>query len=348
MPRRPDFEPYQQGERWILNIPPTMSADGRRHRKSFLTATAAQKHASKIRAAHGSGLRGAMIPATVALQAAEAMRILEGSGITLVDAARAAVERSKVTGPVETFAARLDRVVLANEARWSGVYLRDMENLGRHLPKWFLRTNCRLIDRPMIERAITEGKDLKRSSIDHRARYVMAVLGHRERHHKAATPDLMTTAQIDALMAACQNVEEKRCVAVLLWAGIRPSAVGGEITRLDWSAFDQKKIYVSAETSKVGDRYVPITPRLARAIKGHPKTGPVAPPNWKTHWPRIRRAAGVSHLADCTRHAFASHALAAWGEDAAKAAMGHTEASRTIFRHYARAVTKEQGEAYFR
>jgi integrase len=53
-------------------------------------------------------------------------------------------------------------------------------------------------------------------------------------------------------------------------------------------------------------------------------------------------------LSDCTRHAFASHALAAWGEDAAKAAMGHTEGSRTIFRHYARAVTKEQGEAFFR
>jgi hypothetical protein len=164
MPRRPDFEPYQQGERWILNIPPAMSADGRRHRKSFLTEPAAQKHASKIRAAHGSGLRGTLIPATVALQAAEAMRVLDGTGISLVDAARMAVERNKVTGPVETFAARLDRVVLANEARWSGVYLRDMENLARRLPKWFLRTNCRLIDGPMIERAITEGKAFMRST----------------------------------------------------------------------------------------------------------------------------------------------------------------------------------------
>jgi integrase len=348
MPRRPDFEPYQQGERWILNIPPAMSADGRRHRKSFLTVTAAQKHASKIRAAHGSGLRGAMIPTTLALQAAEAARILDGTGISLVDAARAAADRAKVTGPVETFKARLDRALLANEARWSDVYSDDVAALGRHLPRWFMQTNCRMIDAVMIEKAITEGKSLKRSSIDHRARYIRAVLGHRERHHKAETPDLMTTGQVEALLCACATVDEKRCVAVLLFAGIRPDAQRGEISRLDWEAFKDGRIYVSRDVSKVGDRYVPITPRLARSIKGHPKTGPVTPTNWKKAWARLRKAAGVSHLSDCTRHAFASHALAAWGEDAAKAAMGHTEGSRTIFRHYARAVTKEQGEAYFR
>ena len=67
MPRRPDFEPYQQGERWIVNVPPAMSADGRRHRKSFTSEDAANRFAGKLRASHGSGVRGAMIPATASV-----------------------------------------------------------------------------------------------------------------------------------------------------------------------------------------------------------------------------------------------------------------------------------------
>jgi hypothetical protein len=58
---------------------------------------------------------------------------------------------------------------------------------------------------------------------------------------------------------------------------------------------------------------VPITPRLAREIAGHEPDGPVAPANWKRRWGRIRRDSGATGQ-DVTRHTFASHFLAAFGE----------------------------------
>ena len=93
---------------------------------------------------------------------------------------------------------------------------------------------------------------------------------------------------------------------------------------------------------------IPIRPVLRRALKGHPQAGPVAPAGWRKAWQRIRKAAGIGHLQDALRHTFASHYLAAYGEDAAKAALGHAAGSRTLFAHYARAVTAAQGKAFFR
>jgi integrase len=83
-------------------------------------------------------------------------------------------------------------------------------------------------------------------------------------------------------------------------------------------------------------------------LKGHPASGPVAPAGWRRSWQRIRKEAGIGHMQDVLRHTFASHYLAAYGEDAAKQALGHAAGSTTLFRHYRRAVTELQGKAFFR
>jgi integrase len=73
----------------------------------------------------------------------------------------------------------------------------------------------------------------------------------------------------------------------------------------------------------------------------------VLPANWRRSWQRIRKAAGIAGEQDILRHSFASHYLAATDEAKAKAAMGHTAGSSTLFRHYRRAVTQADGKAYF-
>ncbi|HEX7262397.1 MAG TPA: hypothetical protein VF258_11385, partial [Luteolibacter sp.] len=234
----------------------------------------------------------------------------------------------------------------AGEAHWSERYKTDVDAIPRWVSAWFMTAKCGMIDRAEMERALTTDRKLARSTLDARCRYLSAIVNFRERHRKSSEVAILSNDEIEALLAACESIEETRTVALLLFAGIRPSAEDGEISRLDWAAVGKREIYLSREVSKVSDRHVPIKPRLARLIKGHPKAGSVIPPNWQRIWPRLRKAAGIT-AQDVTRHTFASHYLAAFGEDAAKQAMGHTAGSSTLFRHYRRAVTQSDGKKYF-
>jgi len=174
------------------------------------------------------------------------------------------------------------------------------------------------------------------------------VLAGRGNKRRMARISIMTDDQVAAMLTACTDGAETRAVALLLFAGIRPDAEDGEISRLDWSAVGDAEIYIGAEVSKTGtDRHIPITPRLRKLIESHPAEGPVIPAGWKVRWQRIRKSADVGKMQDVTRHTFASHFLAAFGDHAAKQAMGHTAGSETIFRHYRRAVTEAAGRAYF-
>jgi integrase len=325
-----------------------MTGTGKRVRKIFSDEKVALKFAAKKRAEHGAGIRGASIPLLLATQAAEAERILEGTGVSIVEAARMASARVKSSGGSEPFKSRYDRAVIANEEHWSERYADDMGRIHRWVPAWFMDSPCGTIDRDLITRALTDGKKLFASTIDARTRMILAVVNFRERHRKTTEITILTLDQLNGLFTACENEEEKRAVAMLVYAGIRPDSEQGEIRRLDWEAVGKSEIYVSREVSKVGDRHVPILPALKRWIKGHPKDGPVAPGDWKRRWARIRKSAGISDLQDVCRHTFASHYLAAYGEDAAKQAMGHTAGSDTLFRHYRRAVTKADGVKFFK
>jgi len=324
-----------------------MTAAGKRVRKIFLTPQAAEKFAGKLRAAHNTGQRAGMISATLAAQAAEAERILAGTGVSIVEAARMAAAKAGTEVDRETFGDRYDRAMLAREMTWRRRYTVDMERLPRWLPAWFLALPCGTIDRSVIERGVTDGRELARSTLDTRCRYVSAILGFRDRHTKTSSLTILTDDERKGLIAACEGAGERWAVSVLLYAGVRPDAEHGEIARLDWEDFGKHHVTIQPEASKTGsDRLIPITAALRRAIKGHPKSGVVAPAGWKRRWARIRKAAGVT-AQDVTRHTFASHFLAAFGEDATKNALGHTAGSSTLFRHYRRAVTEAAGKAYF-
>jgi integrase len=181
-------------------------------------------------------------------------------------------------------------------------------------------------------------------------RHIKSLCSGKGRKKKGRSLTLLSVAQCAAMLRACQSKDEIRAVALLLFAGIRPDAQDGEFSKLDWSSIKDGKIFISEEVSKTGtDRIIPIRPRLARLIKGHPKDGPVLPVGWAKRIQAIRKAAGMNDpkYQDATRHAFASHHLVAYGETSTQAAMGHTEGSRTLFKHYRSAVTEEAGKKYF-
>lgn len=347
MPRRPSFSPKLTRYGWQVEIPPAMSSTGERRRLFFPTRTEADKCAASARREYHAGLRGQVIPAATAADALAALELLDPHGISLLQAAKTAVSGLGVGSP-ETFRERYARAMADGEGRWSDIYAKDMGKLPDWLGEEIMDRRCADITREDFEMALGV-KAKARSTLDHRMRYVMSVQNFKPKHRKKTTDDLMTSDQVDLMLDAARTQAEKWAVAILLFAGIRPDAEYGEITRLDWSAFGESEVYIEAEIAKTGtDRHIPITPRLARLIEGHPKSGAVLPSGWRKAYQRIRKAAGLGMLQDPTRHVFASHFLAAFSEDATKQALGHSEGSRTLFKHYRKAVTKADGEAYFR
>ncbi len=288
-----------------------------------------------------------MITADLAIEAMKATNVLAGTGIGLLEAAKIVAKQIKSTGAMETFRDRYARAVANGEARWSHRYQIDVAKIPRWLPKKFMDQPCGTIDRATIEEALVEDRPLARSTIDARTTRVLAVLNYRERHRRSGEIQILTLAEVEAVLGHCRTPEERRVVALLAFAGIRPDAESGEIARLDWEAVGAKEIYIAPAVSKTGsDRHIPLTPRLRELIDGHPASGRVRPAQWKRSWTRIRKASGLEGQ-DVLRHSFASHYLAATDEAKAKAAMGHTANSQTLFRHYRRAVTQADGLAYF-
>jgi integrase len=251
-------------------------------------------------------------------------------------------------GDTQTFSQRYQLAVADGSTRWSHRYQIDVAKIPRWVSESFMGKPCGTIDRAVIEEVLVEDRPLKRSTLEARTRMILAVLNYRERHRKSSEIKILTLAEVEKVLSHCQTPEERRVVALLAFAGIRPDAESGEIARLDWEAVGAKEIYIAPATSKTGsDRHIPLTPRLRAEIDGHPVSGSVLPAGWRRAWQRIRKAAGIAGEQDILRHSFASHYLAATDEARAKAAMGHTAGSSTLFRHYRRAVTQADGLAYF-
>jgi integrase len=348
MPKIPDFNVVETPRGWMVSVPPMLSSTGKRKRKYWKTKTEAKTFAGKVRETYKGGVRGGMIDAALAMDARRAAEVLEGTGISLMEAARIAKAKLGNAADRETFKVRYDRALAGGEEHWSDRYKLDMDRIPRWVPESFMKKPCGGIDRETIIEALQKAGPKKASTLHKRAALIMAALGFQPRHRKTTEVSILTKDQKKALLAACEGAEERRLIALLLYAGIRPDASNGEIRRLKWEDVGAVSIYVPADTSKTNsDRLIPMSPVLKKELEGRPKKGLVAPAGWKKTWQRIRKDAGISHMQDVTRHTFASHFLMWKGEDACKAAMGHTANSSTLFRHYRRAVTKAAAVRYF-
>lgn len=347
MPKRPKFEPTKTPDGWAVNIPSSISATNGRERKFFADKKEAEKFAATIRARYHAGERSGVISKVAAMDASEAMRILKPHGLTLTEAAKDVARRMEASGSKETFKNRYDWVLPMGEAYWSDRYIRDMESLPRWVPESFMDLRCAAITPDVIRKALMEGGAIALSTIENRSRYIAAVLNYKPRHRKQTEIAIMSQKQVNAMFDACLDDTERWAVALMIYAGIRPSVSDGEMSRLDWQDISDEQIYISKDVSKTNsERFIPILPALAARIEHHPESGTVIPSNWKRRYAILRKAAKLTGQ-DEPRHTFASNFLAATSEDQTKSAMGHSAGSRTLFKHYRRAITEDQGKAFF-
>ncbi len=370
MSRRPSLKVTSTPKGHLVHVPATLSTIGVLERRYFKDPKDAEAFAAKLRTKYHSGLRGGVVSANTGHQAGEAEKLLKGTGVSLLEAARAFSDSwhrltplgATIAEAVKAYAEQLEAksdprtfkeaaadFIKEKEHVWSGKYLRGIQATYKGLSADFLDRKVAAITDADIDKAVRESCSTK-TAIDTRTRHVKSLISGRGKDEKGKPPTLLTVAQCAAMLRACKNRDEVRAVALLLFAGIRPDASDGEISKLEWTAVREGKVFVPSAVSKTGDpRIIPIKPRLARLLKGHPKEGKVCPPNWQRRIQLIRKAAGLgSEHQDATRHTFGSHYLVAFGEDATKEAMGHAENSRTLFRHYRVAVPAEEGERYFR
>lgn len=372
MSRRPSLEVKETPKGSLVHIPGSLSQSGKLERRYFKDSKDAEAFAAKLRTQYHKGVRSGVVDAATAHNATTAEKALKDAGlnITVIEAVRAYIDARTILDPigatitevskawVAKFKARGDHrtfkeaaadFIKEKEMGWSDRYRRNIEQTMKALPEWFVSLKLPEIDEAMMLKATKESVTTQ-TAIETRMRHIKSLCSGKGRKKAKRSLVLLTVGQCAAMLRACQTAEERRVVALLLFAGIRPDKEHGEISKLEWTAVKDGKIHISAEVSKTDtDRIIPIRPRLARLIKGHPKEGKVLPVGWQKRYPAIRKAAGMSDpkFQDATRHAFASHHLVGYGEASTQAAMGHTEGSRTLFKHYRSAVAEEAGKKYF-
>lgn len=361
-------------DKWIMNIPASVSETGKRQQLTFPTQQRAQKEQRRrLDQLRSYGRTNATISASLAEQAAEAHAILTPYNVTIVEAARhfvAQQERIRATKTVLGCLAWL----LWKKRQKSRKYQIEIKSAARRLPPSFLALPATEVTPPDIENAIATAAP----KAPYLARQIRKNLrtafnlarkkGWLPRDHANPVKDvepaqlppldvpIVTIDQAQRLFDACSDQRGNEllpqdlqvdcsdavpAVALMLFAGIRPS---GELGRLQWDDInlDGKNIRIPAGKSKTRTvRNVPISDNLALWLEPHRgSTGPVVPPNWHRKNKALRRIAGITGQ-DTLRHSFGSYHYSAYADSSSlQSAMGHKWFT-TFQTHYSNAVPKE-------
>lgn len=164
------------------------------------------------------------------------------------------------------------------------------------------------------------------------------------------TPEILTAQAVRALLCAARDHSMGRMLpyfAIGCFCGLRP----WELRRTSWADIDlpKKQIYVTPEAAKTGqDRFVTMPDTLVawlQLVSAGSRSGSLH--YSRSEFNAIRKQAGVSWQGDIMRHSAASH-LYAQTQNAAlvTAQMGH--GLNVFLKYYRRAVTQQDGEAYFK
>jgi integrase len=179
---------------------------------------------------------------------------------------------------------------------------------------------------------------------------ILKIPHHRIRK-KRGIAETLTVEQAAALMSEMEDFENGRWVpyfALCLFAGIRPSIPGGEITRLkpEDIRLDEEEISITAQCSKVREaRKIHIHPNLAAWLRAYPPEKiPIIPKNGHKLRYRLTKTIELGH--DVLRKTYISLFVAKYrsiGEAAIQA--GNSES--IIRKHYLNLKSSDEAERFF-
>ena len=375
MPRKPSFQIRQTLSGWMVNVPATLSAAGKRERHFHKTRDLAKKHAAGLREKYGQHGSGAsIIKPSQAEDAVRALAILKPWGLSLTQASQrvaAALERESESRTIEvacdqwidsmeglrarsvkSYRVTLNRMISALQGRLLATLTAEelqasIAGSGTAAATYALhRRNARAFwnwsaKKGWCDKSVFEHVDAPRKSEDKEISFLSP---------EEAT-GLLRTAEVSYPQAV-------PLYALALFAGIRAEELG----RLEAHHVTMEGIELPAQVTKKGRRrHIAPCP----ALKAWLAKFPFAPcSNWRQVDCAVRRLAGwdvSAHLLDdppeptrgrwpqnALRHSHASYAIAAGVPlDSLLFEFGHVGGIEILRKHYLGRATRKQAEVFF-
>ena len=369
MARRAALEPKETTKPhapWVVDLPPSLSANGRRERRYFSSRKEGVEFCRQQRIRlENYGTASTMLPAGKVEEAAAAFDRLRGTGATLTEAVEHFLAWQKRRAKSVTFGILFEKFVVAKEKRRPTykAQLRQTRN------RFSVINDTMAVDvtPEEIDEIANTAAPARRNGF---LRVIRAVFnfGIRkgwcsenpvvrldfsklERHTQ-----VLTNEQVVSLLKTCRETDLPVLPYLLLtiFAGIRPN----EAKQITWDEdinFDENFVRIRGEHSKTGVRRIVEMDRLLvrwlayyRASGGN-TVGCVAPSNLRKRLRVIRSLAGIAEWpADAPRRTFASCHLVFYSDvDTLCRLLGH-KSPAMLWDHYYKTVTKKQAAAFWK
>jgi integrase len=360
--KTPRFKPVKTPKGWRVNVPATLSTDGKRSRRFFASKELADSFVSDLRtqlAQYGTGGARILAPAAadIALRAF-AMLGNDAGPETLLDAVREYLDRHNNRLQSVTFEKAFKRFAAAQPR--SASYAQSLRQFRERLTALHGRMLCDITAKD-IEGAM---RDFPPSVFNFGLRILGGLFNYgRKRDLCAENPiekldrqklrprevEIYTPAEVAALLSAADR-DLIPWLCVCMFAGLRAS----EGRKMTWGDFDfiENFIRVRAVVSKTHrPRAIPMENNLRDWLLPYRRRDQdlIAPQSANVLRSQLRAAhrdSGVRRIKHGPRHSYASYLLAKdQSVDVLLLNMGHEDGA-TLFRHY-RAVASERAAKTF-
>ena len=381
MPKKPAFNYRKTPSGWKVEIPERLSPSGKRQRVFFPTRDEAKEYAAELRESYDEhGVNASVIAPSLADEAVRAEAMLKPLGITILEAARMAVEaknretssceisqaldgflatkqqrsttHSKAYGYMkrdllESFQGRMLSSITAEEllihAEWAAPTPAGFNALARLIRafwRWCAKHPRGWCEAALVE--VLEPKEAERSEIGVlNAAQCVALLQAAQRHHPECVPGF----------------------AISLFTGLRKSELG-RLTKSDVTPEGINLPAASAKTKR--RRFIHMPASLAAWLESHPIADTVLPANWHKKEKAVRRLAGWRVWTDLVepheppeelpewphnalRHTHASiHVALGKPLDALTFEFGHSGGSQMLKSHYVGVMPKAEAQMIMR
>jgi integrase len=363
---------------WWISIPPKLSDTGKRQKRFFSSKEKAQGEVQRIKIRKEKyGTEAKLLTPADEQQAAAALRLLRESGIEvqLVVVVGDYIQRFKDREASVTLANAWNSFLTAPRRRPLGrSYLTSLKFARKRLEP-LLDVLVADITAQQIDETLA---GLSSSYAEATLQRLKAVLNHAKEkgwlktnnpadssgilhHDRLDDVSIYSVEEIGKILTTTADLypELVPAVALMTFAGIRPGAEDGEVTRLEWRHIikkDQKRIEVPASATKTRKhRTIKIRIALASWLAWHIRRGgdtkgqvsPYQGTSLRNRLREIHKEAGVKRIQDGLRHSFASYLVPLDGRESVSLELGHA-GTQVLEKHYRRSVTRAEANKFWK